>query len=35
MTILELLENSPATQTGIRAGDRLLAIDGHSTRRIS
>ncbi|MDR7898134.1 S41 family peptidase [Thermosynechococcus sp. JY1334] len=35
LTILEPLENSPATKAGIRAGDRLLAIDGHSTRRMS
>ncbi|WP_448534171.1 S41 family peptidase [Parathermosynechococcus lividus] len=35
LTILEPLANSPATRAGIEAGDRLLAIDGHSTRRMS
>ncbi len=35
LTILEPLANSPATRAGIEAGDRLLAIDGQSTRRMS
>lgn len=32
LVVVEPLENSPASQAGIRAGDRILAIDGQSTQ---
>lgn len=32
LTIIEPMENSPAQRAGIKAGDKLLAIDGKSTR---
>ncbi len=31
LTVIEALENSPASQAGIKAGDRILAIDGKPT----
>lgn len=33
--IVSTLEGSPAAQAGIRAGDRLLMVDGQSTERLS
>ncbi|NJO39942.1 MAG: PDZ domain-containing protein [Cyanobacteria bacterium RU_5_0] len=31
LTVVEPLENSPASEAGIQSGDRILAIDGRST----
>lgn len=35
MTIVEPIDGSPATQAGIEAGDRLLAIDDYSTSKMT
>jgi len=35
LTVLSPLYGSPAYEAGIRAGDRVLAIDGHSTQGLS
>lgn len=35
LTVVEPLENSPATRAGIVMGDRILAIDGQSTEGMS
>lgn len=32
LTVVEPIDNSPASTAGVQAGDRILAIDGHSTR---
>ncbi|MBF2047591.1 MAG: S41 family peptidase [Elainella sp. C42_A2020_010] len=32
LTVVEPIANSPASEAGIRAGDRIVAIDGKSTR---
>lgn len=32
LTIIEPIENSPASKAGLQAGDRILAIDGRSTQ---
>jgi carboxyl-terminal processing protease len=35
LTVVEPLQNSPASAAGIRTGDRILAIDGRSTEGMS
>ncbi len=35
LTVVEPIEGSPALQAGIRSGDRIMAIDGKSTRGMS
>lgn len=35
LTIVEALDNSPAKQGGIKAGDEILAIDGKPTRQMN
>lgn len=35
ITVVEPIANSPASQAGVRAGDRILAIDGKSTQGMS
>lgn len=35
LTVLEPIENSPASTAGIRAGDRIVEIDGQSTKGMS
>jgi carboxyl-terminal processing protease len=35
LTVVEPLQNSPASTAGIRTGDRILAIDGRSTNGMS
>ncbi len=32
LTVVEPIENSPAMQAGVKAGDRILAIDGKATK---
>lgn len=35
ITVVEPIANSPASQAGVRSGDRILAIDGKSTKGMS
>ena len=35
LLIVSVIPNSPAARGGIRGGDRILSVDGHSTRNLS